>query len=343
MNIKKVYQLLLLVMFTSCDNTSETFLDLFSDRNTEKLYLVEEFPLDSLGSPDAILAVDDYWFFLEPKLEHQLTCYNVSKNTFSHKLMKGNGPDEFISVQTIGIGNTYDEIYLTDLMAQNVIKVIVGDSVSVKFSKELKWENLRFCDVAYDGGVEFALLIGEDKRFGVRDENGIRFFGQNITGLGVNPEVVSQVLQGPCIVSSVNKRIAWFSAYGDVMEVYDYKNLNDINLINQNVACLPIVDKSSKNGTLDFHTKMGVTSLAATDEYIYALYNERNLKEAIKNRNNAFFTNKILLFTWEGEPYKIVEVDKQIKSITYDKKNDVLLCLGLNENLDYAVYSFPLK
>ena len=99
----------------------------------------------------------------------------------------------------------------------------------------------------------------------------------------------------------------------------------------------------SKNGTLDFHTKMGVTSLAATDEYIYALYNERNLKEAIKNRNNAFFTNKILLFTWEGEPYKIVEVDKQIKSITYDKKNDVLLCLGLNENLDYAVYSFPLK
>ena len=30
MNIKKVYQLLLLVMFTSCDNTSETFLDLFS-------------------------------------------------------------------------------------------------------------------------------------------------------------------------------------------------------------------------------------------------------------------------------------------------------------------------
>lgn len=342
MNIKNVYQLLLLVMFSSCDSNSETFLDLFSNRIIEKLSLVEEFPLDSLGAPDAILAVDDYWFFLEPKLDYQLTCYNVSKNTFSHKLRKGNGPDEVVSVQTIGIGNTHDEIYVTDLMAQNVYKVIVGNG-AVKFSRELKWENLRFCDVAYDGGVEFALLVGEDKRFGVRDESGVRFFGQNITDLGVRPEIASQVLQGPCIVSSDEKRIAWFSAYGDVMEIYDYKNIDDIKLVNQNVGCLPIVDKSSDNGVLDFQTKMGVTSLTATDEYIYTLYNERNLKEAISDRNNAFFTNKILLFTWEGKPYKIIEVDKQIRSIAYDRKNNVLLCLGLNEDLDYAVYSFPIR
>ena len=34
--------------------------------------------------------------------------------------------------------------------------------------------------------------------------------------------ILIQMLQGPCTISSEKKRIAWFSVYGDVMEIYDY-------------------------------------------------------------------------------------------------------------------------
>ena len=52
---------------------------------------------------------------------------------------------------------------------------------------------------------------------------------------------------------------------------------------------------------------------------IYALYNERNLEQAAQNRAQAFFSKKVLLFDWNGTPRFIVELDRPIKSITYDR------------------------
>lgn len=341
-NLLKISCMFLVALLVSCNDAPKTFPDLFTDKITQKLCAVEKFPTDSLGEPDAILAVDKYWFFLEPKLKKQLTCYNVLNNSFCHKLSKGNGSDEVIGVQTIGLGKSSNEIYITDIMKQNILRSVVGDSIS-EFSIDRKWDKFRFCDVAYDDDVEFAVLVGENKRFGIRKKDEIRLFGENVGISGVSPEVVSQVLQGPCFVSPIEKKIVWFSVYGDVMEVYDYTDLDNIVLVESNVVCLPVFDKSFSynKGVIDLRTKLGVSSLTATKNYIYALYNKRNLKEALENRNDAFIANTILLFTWDGKPYKMIEVDKRIKSITYDEKNNVILCLGLNENLDYTVFYFP--
>lgn len=53
-------------------------------------------------------------------------------------------------------------------------------------------------------------------------------------------------------------------------------------------------------------------------------------------------SKKVLLFYWNGTPRFIVELDRPIKSITYDKKRNMVLCLGLNNDLEYAVFGFPV-
>ena len=93
---------------------------------------------------------------------------------------------------------------------------------------------------------------------------------------------------------------------------------------------------------MGFQTKLSVSSVTSDDNYIYALYNERNLEQAAQNRAQVFFSKKVLLFDWNGTPRFIVELDRPIKSITYDKKRNMVLCLGLNNDLEYAVFGFSV-
>lgn len=167
-----------------------------------------------------------------------------------------------------------------------------------------------------------------------------RKIGENIVIPNISPEIVSQTLQGPCTISSEKKRIAWFSVYGDVMEIYDYSDLNNVALVKSHICTLPVFNSS--DGSLGFQTKLSVSSVTSDDNYIYALYNERNLEQAAQNRAQAFFSKKVLLFDWNGTPRFIVELDRPIKSITYDKKRNMVLCLGLNNDLEYAVFGFSV-
>lgn len=329
---------LLLIIICSCENKPQVFLDLFSN-NISKKIVIQEIPTDSLSMPEAILSDGDYLVFLEPSLPQLLTFYDCEKKTFSHGLNKGQGADEAISVQTIGSAKNKGEIYASDLANQSVFLLSLDDSIK-KVRKDSINIVARFCEVAYDDELAFFLLVGDEKRFLMKANGQLNKVGENIIIPDISSEIVSQTLQGPCTISSKNKRIAWFSVYGDVMEIYDYSNLSNITLVQSHVCSLPIFN--GNDGALNFKTKLSVSSVTSDNNYIYALYNERSLEQAAQNRAQAFFSKKILLFDWNGNPRFIVELDRPVKSITCDKKRNMILCLGLNDDLEFAVFGFPI-
>lgn len=328
---------LLLVIMCSCEEKSQIFLDLFSNSISKEMVVIEEVIPDSLNMPEAILSNGDYLVFIESALPQLLTFYDFEKNLFSHGLNKGQGVDEAISVQTIGVGRNIGEVYASDLVTQSVFLLSLDESMA-KVKKDSINMKVRFCEVSYDNDLTFFLLVGDEKRFLMKSNGQYNKFGENIAITGMSPEIVSQTLQGPCAISSKRKRIAWFSVYGDVMEIYDYSDLNNIVLVKSNVCNLPIFNSS--NGALNFKTKLNVSSVTSDDNYIYALYNEKNLEQAAQDRAQAFFSKKVLLFDWDGNPCFVVELNRPVKSITYDKKKNMILCLGINDNLEYAVFGF---
>ena len=99
----KIKFLLLLIVMCSCENKPQTFLDLFSNSISKEMVVQDYVPTDSLSMPEAILSDGDYLVFLEPALPQLLTFYDCEKKIFSHGLNKGQGRDEAISVQTIGV------------------------------------------------------------------------------------------------------------------------------------------------------------------------------------------------------------------------------------------------
>lgn len=328
----------ILCLFSSCENKQEGFVHIFKTKENIRLNELHGSFLDSLGRPETILSYGNNLFFVEPILPELLLRYDFEKESISHLLPKGQGANEATYIQTIGKGRNSDEIFACDPLTRTIHFISLTNGKTVKDSMLLPNQ---FCDVAYDKNLAFFLTVGSPKRFGLRKDNKIIPFGENVPLKELNTKVVSKMLQGPCLLSAENKRIVWFSIYGDIMEIYDYNNIDNIALVKSCVARLPSYNHS--NGAMSTETVMGVQSVTTDDTYIYALYSGQTLKEMMKEEESAIFTNTIFVFDWNGNPIKNITLNMPVRSITYDKKSNRILGLGLDNDFDNTIYDIPIQ
>lgn len=342
--MKKIIFVALLFFLISCgDGNVKTYLNLFNEEQNVELSLVNDFPIDSLGAPDALLTIGNYLIFSEPQMPYLLACYNLETKNFRRILSKGQGVNEAINIQTMGKAQDDMHFYAHDVMLQSTFIISLTDAL-FKIEKDTLMPNGENCSLAYDDNSAFFLRVNCAKRFTMRKNNEFVDFGDNIQIKGVSPEVTSHILQGPCVISPLKKRLAWFSIYGDVMEIYDYSNCENIGLVISRKICLPVFDKTNgmDNPALDQKTKLSASSVTSDERFIYMLYNENLLEKVLDLKNDIFYSNKILIFDWEGKPYKAINVDQRIKSISYSEERNALICLGINKELDATLYDLPL-
>lgn len=343
--MKYLFVIILLVSLSSCRDTKElTFLDLFEKNEDITLSLFNSAVIDSLMSPDIFISTGDCLIFSEPKLPYLLSSYNLKTHVFKRFLRKGQGGDEAVNIQTLGCLNRDGSFYAHDVMSQSIFLFSVMDSLCV-MEKDSLPSSYNICSLAYDDNLAFYMAVGDSSRFIVRNNDKFTRFGEMPMMDGILPQVLSQTLQGPSLVSFEKKKLVWFSVYGDIMEIYNYSNPENLYLVKSSVVSLPIFSRSAErnSGVLALDTKMSVSSVTTDGKYIYALYNENILKDAAKKGNDIFLCNKILVFDWEGNPVKSLQVDKKVRSITYRKEDGKLYCLGLSENLDPTIYYFSIN
>lgn len=345
--IKKICILALIFTVYSCELQKEnrSYTDLF-DEQTE-IILAEVYPelVDSLRQPDMLLACSKFLIFSEPQLPMLLMGYNTETGDIRRILPHGQGQNEALAIQTIGMGSEAASFYAYDLSLSSVFHFSQkGDSISFVKTDDRAPKHSS-CAVAYDGDTAFFLNIADEKRFTCYHGKDIIKFGDMVNIPNLSPVAVSHALQGPCLINSSAKKIAWFSIYGDIMEIYDYADINHIKLELSNLITPPIfVTATAATGVMSPKTKLSVSSVVSDGKYIYALYNEKTLLEIMQNgnREQAFFADKILVWDWQGNACKILQLNKQVKSITYSPSENKIFCLGLDSNLDYALYGFPV-
>ena len=125
------------------------------------------------------------------------------------------------------------------------------------------------CAVAYDGDMAFFLNIADEKRFTCYHKEKTVKFGDMVNLSNLSSLAISHALQGPCLVNPFTKKIAWFSVYGDVMEIYNYSDINQIKLELSNVICPPVFASASMEaGVMDPKTKLSVSSVVSDGKYI---------------------------------------------------------------------------
>lgn len=339
--MKKIL-LFLCILITSCvSNDKESFLNEFSEK--ENIALIEVFPelKRQLQKPSFFYCLNQYLVFSEPDLDSLIFVYDSQTNEGKYFFSKGQGENEAIKINKISMGTNSSSCSLYDSALQRIYILNLKKSFESSVEKDTL-ASLYGMGVymAYDDTLSFYEMINSEKRFLLSTPNKTIRFGNDIPLRGLSSEMSTKVLQGPCSLSSSRKRFFWFSSFGDVFEMYDYSNVNEIKTVASQVINVPA---ANVNGALGSNDRFGVSSVASDDSCIYALYLGKTLKDGLSDRAKALYSDIVLVFDWDGVPYKLLNLDREVCSISYSKTDKKLYGLGLDDNLNYTVYEIKMK
>lgn len=324
-----------MIYCSSCSYHSRQLTDYFVQQQKVSLAKEECFPVDSIGAPIFIHTVKNTIIIVEPRKDYLLSAYNLSMKRYYNFLSKGRGPREMLDIQQISNTENENEFFVLDTHTKKVFTYSYRDS-SLFIENELfvPKETVTFC---CDTNLFIGTLSGSEHRFFLQRNNidSICYFGDEINVRNLSNNLITQILSGFCHNSLKQKRIAWFSMYGDAFEIYDYTNPDNITLIHKTIGGLPNFTsefiRGEKRPVLSGNTKLGITSLTGNDSYIFALYNGNLLKEASVLKDNIFYGDKILIYDWNGTPYKMLILNEKVKAINYCYENNALYAIGCDE------------
>jgi hypothetical protein len=329
-------QVLIVFFLSACQSapTSQLLSDRFQHQETVQLIEVN-YPADSLGKPDFIYSFGDWIVLSEPHYDDLLSVYNMRTGAFQRFLKKGRGANELLDVQHIGasfedacffVKSTFGaEIYIYTLSNDSAVlqqKIKTPEDLVSMF-----WDDTSIVSSQY-GQQRYSVC---DTEFGT-----CREFGDSITFRDFPQRTISHILQGLCTGSAALHRMAWFSIYGDAFEIYDYKQFSRIT---QYVGILPIVDVQQNQPNFSLDSKLGVPSVTSNDEYIFVLYNEKTLREALTLRDDVFLSQKLLIFDWKGNPVKLLKMNQSLRSISYNKQQHLLYGIGYDDASIGKIYT----
>lgn len=334
----KYVLLLLAFLQMSCSDKSFLLTDLFE--STEYVVLEEVMPelKSQIYAPNALYAQGGYLLFSEPKLDTLLMVYDVNADKSRRILPKGQGNMEAVSIETLGYGGNAASVYAHDMRAQSIYKIdLSGGLQNISIEKDTVDLSYAIGAVAYDGDMAVYALSGSDDRFVKVAPDGHKPFGEIEQISGVSSNVTTKILQGPCALSPQRKRMAWFASMGDAYEIYDYSDAENMQVILARKFYLPL---PRNDGAITVKEHVGVTSVATSDDCIYALYIGKTFEEILKEAHGqeGLRSNKILVFDWDGNPICLLQLDKELYSIAYNRERQCLYGIGLDESTEYAIY-----
>jgi hypothetical protein len=329
--MKKILIILIIsITLISC-REERTFLltDYFSEIQICELQRMEAYPIDSIGHADFLFSQGNYIILSEPKLDYLISSYNIENKKFTRLLKKGGGSDELLDVQQISSYKGDSLLFLKNTFGKDIFIYTLGDD-SLVFHKKIQiaGDNI---SLFFDDSMTVVSQHGE-KRFSIHDtlkESSIEFGDSIIIG-GCSQKLVSYILQGLCTGNKNLKRFAWASVYGDIFEIYDYENPLNVKTVASIRGVLPIITITQNQPVFSAESKLGIVSITATNQYIYMLYNENSIKDFLTQREDALLSDKILVYDWDGNPQKIFQTDKKLRSISYNEMLRRIYCVGID-------------
>lgn len=320
---------LLSVCTISCHKSKKSsFLGAFTNYYNGSPKELSKYPIDSLGKPEYIYAWKNHIIIADPIDDYLLSSYDLQSNQFYRFLSRGSGPEELIDIQQMGAVDDH-RFFIKSTFGNNLHLYSVNENKNI-LTNMVKNILPEFVSITIDNNM----LIGSYKgtsRFAISELDNIEFkkeFGEDVESF--SQEMASNTLQGLSVGSPNQKKIAWFSFYGEVAEFYDYSDTTNIHCFKKYVGDLPIVNEQY---VFNEGSKLGITSLTKSDKYVFALYSGKTLEEIMaSNKDLGLLSNRILVYNWDGDSIGVLNLDKKVRSISYNIESDVLYMVGYDEN-----------
>ena len=234
---------------------------------------------------------------------------------------KGRGPNELQKrFSRFSVDYTSNKLYISDfpnfyVYSIDDLKKGIDDIPISKFNLPSD-KGSSFLSSTYSNGkiigntYEYPLEI-----YNINTKSGFGKFEYNNGGALVN--------QSGFYSHPIEDKIAYLETFSDKMGIYSIKG-NNVKLKE-----LPwdykskVKTKTVGKKTYAKQSKLGFINGTTSEKYIFTLYSGKQYSDS-----ESFFlgnlTDVVYVFDWETRPIKKYKLDKEVRAISYDKKNNVI-------------------
>lgn len=254
---------------------------------------------------------------------------------------KGNGPEEFLSVENIRLNNR-GMVYLLDANKEAIsIYSLKEDSVlkKVKLPKEL----MRSLDFALLNDSLFAVTDYTGKyRIHIVDDNGniqqqlFRIPTKKEKDSNISDVALAQAWRSFIDYNPNNKILAIATQLGQVIEIYDLKTNKIINILYGKFGEPKF---AYQGGNAIPNGIMGYSDIHVGNDAIYTIFWGTSFKDIQKDPFNIPQGGNIIqVFSLEGKPLKQYILDRYITGFSINENNGKLIGLDVNNEQQLIEY-----
>lgn len=344
--MKRKFHLLffIIILINSCSNLNKNddFTKIFTSSNklTSQKVIYNQ---DQIAEPLSMFFHKEKLYILDFYSNTFISIIDlVNVNNVYHIGRKGRGPGEIqhptslLNNESMNKLELYDadgvHLFFFDLdSAVNFIDYI-PHSISFQKNSQNPYKLISLNNSFFLGSGSYG-----EKRFAIYKKDSLF---KKTTNYPKNYEVanhkslMSLIFQSDFIKSTNGKYMVSTISTGQILDFFKVSDDSILTLKNYNFGN-PVVIDVSKEGFESVATLptniYGVVSLAATQEYLYALYSGRS---SSKFKEYAYYGNKVLVFNWDGSPVKLLKLDKDIKVIAVSPDNLCLYGFGGKYGID---------
>lgn len=287
--------------------------------------------------------VDDMLIITDQDSKYALKILDLKTNTLRNFGIKGRGANELhknVSLFSIDY-NKPKKLYINDY-PDYVVYLI--DSVKLGLDSQFSKVNLPIGENSFIGNAVFAngYLIGNclKNKFGVNNIASNNFFVEFEYEKGEGYLLNQSSFYGH---PSKNKAI-YLESYSETMGIIDFDEnhlvLNELfkgkNESEQIVQGNRTYLKPTKN------SRLGFVNATVSDKSIYTLYSGKEYANGRDAYFNANLVDIVYVFDWNGKPLKKYHLDKKVRTISIDEKNNVLYASTYDESATPYLVKYDL-
>ena len=352
-----IVSLFVFTFFMRCTGRSSIQNDIIVINDSIKVTtnkLIEETELLDpwcIGIIDTVLILGNF------KGEPLLELFSTTGKPLKKLLQKGQGPHDVLHIGSIQVDASNKTFFIFDLFGKKILKydlntllkndnyipeliynfsiklantdllgelekVFVGKNFFVSESRTPKgriiFTNQDMTDVKYYANIPIKI----DENFS--DIGNALMFSSYIT-MSPNQKYLAAVgvMAGMIDLYKIEK-----NGLDSIWSCYEYFP-NNVHVMNfENIS----------QGFFTGESINGYSWVCSSDDYVYALFTKKKFSEQLSN-----YGNKIRRINWKNQSIRLIEIDREIKSLCVSDDNKVIFGVGMDENGEPAILKIDLK
>lgn len=324
------------LIFVGCEptnsvlNKNSMFFSKFPRVDTVVFKNIYEFKEGSAGVlklVDSTLIV----FNVQPGVKNILNNYSLNTGILSNGYFgKGKGPSQVIGPRAFGVNS--NRLWVQDITLNKVFTIdlrkAINTNASVSFNEyphENQYYMIDFKDSLHYFGVGSVNSGFKIQEIDLNSGKVVNEYGKiEKTPKNIPLQLFKSAYQSFIFAKPTGDKLVLPYRYLDAIEIFNVKTRSSVAIHGPegyDVEYMPLNNGAGRTQK----TRIAFVNGTVTNEYIYLAYSGKT-----ENSSNPYYGNCIYIYDWDGNPVRMLVLNKYIQGLVVTKDNKILYAFDVN-------------